>query len=685
MPDVGKVTYRAEVDISGLNDDIKKAESTIKNSDIGESLASEINEGAQKASESVKKAADDINESTDSASGKSTAMSVAVGSAMLQAGNAVLDFGKHMVGVTVDYDSALAQMQAATGASADEMEKYGAAMEAVYANNYGDSFGDIADAMSQIRQQIGPVVDAWDTDAIQNLTEDALYMSDTFGYGTDEIVRATAAMMNMGVDGADAMNLIAEGTQNGLDFSGELLDSISEYSVQFQKLGLDADDMFKIFQAGADSGAFNLDKIGDAVKEFSIRVIDGSDTTKEGFEAIGLNADEMAARFAAGGDSAKAAFEETIEALASMEDPLAQNTAGVNLFGTMWEDLGPAAITALAGIEEGAYGSYDALNQMQEISAESLSNQLGALQRSVESLLMPLMELLVPVVTQIIEAILPALQAILEPLIPIIASVIEPINQIVTALMPLITLIMETLSPLLTMLAELFSQVFSQAASAVSGAINTIMPVLQTVVNFVSSVLSPVISALSSLFSSVFGSILSTVNSVIQNITGIFQGIIDFVKNVFTGNWSGAWEAVVSIFDNIIQGIANIFKAPINWIIDGINTFIGGLNKLKIPDWVPIVGGKGFNIPKIPRLKAGIDYVPSDFYPAFLDKGEMVLTAEEASAYRSVGGMANIGSVSYGGRERSAVQINVPLYLDSREVARATAWYTGEQLSWEEM
>ena len=78
------------------------------------------------------------------------------------------------------------------------------------------------------------------------------------------------------------MDLIAAGAQNGLDYSGELLDSISEYSVQFAKLGLDADDMFKIFQKGADTGAFNLDKVGDAVKELSIRVVDGSDTTAEG-------------------------------------------------------------------------------------------------------------------------------------------------------------------------------------------------------------------------------------------------------------------------------------------------------------------------------------------------------------------------------------------------------------------
>jgi len=48
---------------------------------------------------------------------------------------------------------------------------------------------------------------------------------------------------------------------------------------------------------------------------------------------------------------------------------------------------------------------------------------------------------------------------------------------------------------------------------------------------------------------------------------------------------------------------------------------------------VPGIGGKGLNFPKIPRLKVGMDYVPSDYFPAFLDKGERVLTAEENARY----------------------------------------------------
>ena len=74
---------------------------------------------------------------------------------------------------------------------------------------------------------------------------------------------------------------------------------------------------------------------------------------------------------------------------------------------------------------------------------------------------------------------------------------------------------------------------------------------------------------------------------------------------VFTGNWQKAWEGVKSIFSSIVNGFVAIIKLPINLIIDAINSFIAGLNEIEVPDWVPVVGGMGFNIPKIPKLAKG--------------------------------------------------------------------------------
>ncbi|OQO72013.1 phage tail tape measure protein [Enterococcus villorum] len=85
----------------------------------------------------------------------------------------------------------------------------------------------------------------------------------------------------------------------------------------------------------------------------------------------------------------------------------------------------------------------------------------------------------------------------------------------------------------------------------------------------------------------------------------ILTGFIDFITGIFTGDWSRAWQGLVDIFGGIFDGIVAVGKAPINAMIDLINGFIGGLNNIKIPKWVPGIGGKSFSISKLPYLAQG--------------------------------------------------------------------------------
>jgi hypothetical protein len=98
-----------------------------------------------------------------------------------------------------------------------------------------------------------------------------------------------------------------------------------------------------------------------------------------------------------------------------------------------------------------------------------------------------------------------------------------------------------------------------------------------------------------------------TVKDVLDAVKRIFSGIIDFVAGVFTGDWSRAWRGVVNIFGGIMDGLGAVIKAPLNGVIWLINQAISGLNKIKVPDWVPswLGGGKGINIPQIPYLARG--------------------------------------------------------------------------------
>ena len=269
--DVNADVSDAEDSIEGLGDTAEKVGSKMGDAlgNVGGGLKSAFSDAANESIPLVGK----VGELTAGLSGSAVA---AIG-----VGAAAVGVGALAVGTANDISGAMNDFIAITGKGTEETERYQAVMEDIYANNYGESFSDIGQAMAEVTKQLGDMDDA----SLQNVTESAFALRDTFGYDIPESTRAAKAMVdNFGVSGEEAMNLIASGAQNGLDYSGELLDSISEYSVQFDKMGLGAEDMFAIFQKGAESGAFNLDKVGDAVKEMSIRVVDGSDTTTHGLD-----------------------------------------------------------------------------------------------------------------------------------------------------------------------------------------------------------------------------------------------------------------------------------------------------------------------------------------------------------------------------------------------------------------
>ena len=630
------------------------------------------------------------------------------GAAFAAIGSAALAVGTKAVTGAVSFDQAMNQFSASTGIAESELSDYENTLKDIYTNNYGDSFEDVADAMAAVTQQMGDL----DQASLQNITESAFTLRDTFGYDINESVRAANTMMTQfGIEGDKAMGLIATGAQNGLDFSGELLDSISEYSVQFAKVGLDADDMFKIMEKGAETGAFNLDKVGDAIKEMSIRVVDGSATTQEGFSAIGLNADEMAAKFAAGGDSAKEAFDQTIQALADMDDPLAQSQAGVALFGTMWEDLGPEVVTQLANIEDGAYATSDSMEELKDIKYDDLGSMMESLGRSVETLLLPLGEALIPLIQQIIEEILPVIEenlplltdfisqlvsslmplveSLLPPimdlfnlLLPILIQFIEqilpPIIELLTTLLPPIMKLVETLLPplidlfaaLITPLAEILSAILPPLIDVINMLLEPIMALIDQLLPPLTELfkglmpifdaLSPVIEFLGQLFSKVLGGAIEAIMPIIEGVMDVFGGLIDFITGVFSGNWEQAWNGIVDMFKGIFNLIPTIVEGIINGAIAIINGIIWGINQLTGAIGIPAIP----EIPNVslPRFHTGgiVDFAMGEG-PALLKDGEMVLTQKQQAELFA---LAN-GNYSDAANS-SVIVVNSPLYLDGK-------------------
>lgn len=279
--------------------------------------------------------------------------------------------------------SAVNTFAAKTGLAAGQTSMYADMIKNLYKDNMGESMDDVANSLATVEQNMHNMA-GLSLDDLEGVTHSALLLRDTFDFDVNESTRSAAMLMNQfGVTGDEAFNLIAQGAQQGLDKNGDLLDSINEYSVHFKQLGFSAEDMFNILLNGAQSGTFSVDKLGDAMKEFGIRAIDGSDTTKQGFEAIGLNADEMAKKFKQGGEVGKEAFNQVVQGLQNMKDPIAQNTAGVNLFGTMWEDLGVEGVLALGNVNNEIDITDDALQRINDIKYDDAGSALASLGRTI--------------------------------------------------------------------------------------------------------------------------------------------------------------------------------------------------------------------------------------------------------------------------------------------------------------
>lgn len=306
--------------------------------------------------------------------------SLAAGAVEAMAGK-VMELGQAAAETAKEMQAARQQALASTGAAAAEAEKYGQIMKELYASNYGESFEDIGEAVGAVRRNLGDI----SGEGLKSAAEDAITLRDTFGMEYAEQLRAVKMLMDsFGVSSRQAYDLIVQGAQGGFNKNEDLLDTINEYSVHYKNMGASAEEFLNSLANGTAAGTFSVDKLGDAYKEFGIRVKDTASSTTEGFELAGLDADTMREKFAAGGSAARAATDETLQALFAMDDQVKQNQAGVDLFGTMWEDMGIDAIKALTDLNGEISVAKGAMESMKEVKYADIGSQIAGVAREIE-------------------------------------------------------------------------------------------------------------------------------------------------------------------------------------------------------------------------------------------------------------------------------------------------------------
>lgn len=440
-----------EINLESARSEMSKTETSVGK--VGDSFKNLENKSNKTDLSKVKKEMDDVKSSADN-------LKSAVGDALKEAGAAATTVGGALTGTVISANSeekALNSLQAQTGLTAEEMTKYKDVLEDVYKGNFGESQEEVANVLALIKQTTNET----NPSKLKDMTENLFTLRDTYDYDFVETLRAANMLMEQfGVTGDEAFNLIAQGSQKGLNKNGDLLDTINEYSVHYKQLGYDANEFFNSLENGSKAGTFSIDKLGDAMKEFGIRSKDTASSTQEGFALLGYgakasaediqkakdevakleknlyyakeeqkgfnsstseltkqkNADKIAeysealktakeklsslesagkgakgsiedlqARFAKGGDSAKSATAEVLKALFEMDDKVKQNQAGVDLFGTMWEDLGVDGVKALMKVNGSADKAKNTMKKIKDIKYDDVEADWASLGRTVQT------------------------------------------------------------------------------------------------------------------------------------------------------------------------------------------------------------------------------------------------------------------------------------------------------------
>lgn len=439
------------INLESARSEMSKTETSVVK--VGDSFKSLENKSNKTDLSKVKKEMDEVKSSANN-------LKSAVGDALKEAGAAATTVGGALTGTVISANSeekALNSLQAQTGLTAEEMTKYKDALEDVYKGNFGESQEEVANVLALIKQTTNET----NPSKLKDMTENLFTLRDTYDYDFVETLRAVNMLMEQfGVTGEEAFNLIAQGSQKGLNKNGDLLDTINEYSVHYKQLGYDANEFFNSLENGSNAGTFSIDKLGDAMKEFGIRSKDTASSTQEGFALLGYGAkasaediqkakDEVAkleknlyyakeeqkgfnnstseltkqknadkieqysealktakenlanlesagkgakgsiedlqARFAKGGDSAKSATSEVLKALFEMDDKVKQNQAGVDLFGTMWEDLGIDGVKALMKVNGSADKTKNTMKKIKDIKYDDVEADWASLGRTVQT------------------------------------------------------------------------------------------------------------------------------------------------------------------------------------------------------------------------------------------------------------------------------------------------------------
>ncbi|WP_323134956.1 transglycosylase SLT domain-containing protein [Priestia sp. J2] len=294
--------------------------------------------------------------------------------------------GAASVKAAVDINSSQKRIQSQLGLTAKSTKELNKITTDLWKKGYGENMDEVRNGLIQTRQNIKDL----NNDELKQVTQDALVLADVFESDVNEVTRAGGNVMRgFGEDAKHSFDLMAWGAQNGLNFSNEMFDNLSEYAPLYKRMGFSADEYFQLLAKGAKSGVYNLDYINDAMKEFQIRITDESKATYGAFDGLSKGTKQLWKDFKDGKATVKEVHNAVIDDLKNMDNQVDANNLGVQLYGTKFEDLEKDSMYALGNID-GKIKDVDGSMQRASAVTESVGQRAKAAFREFMSAIAPL-------------------------------------------------------------------------------------------------------------------------------------------------------------------------------------------------------------------------------------------------------------------------------------------------------
>ena len=586
---IGKAVTSGKADIKQLTD----ALDTVDDGQAVRNLINDLNDVCDAAQD----AADDIGEIAQATKG---AALMEAADQLSVVGDKIQDVGDKAVSVYAETEMAVSKVNAYFGETGEVAEASAEIVKNVYGSGVGQSMDAVAEAVIMVKKNLG---DLGDTD-LTNLTKQALTLEELYGIDMNETLRGVNSLMKQyGLTAQEAMDYIVRGTQNGLDKTNELGDNLSEYAGKFEQAGYSASEYFQLLQNGLQGGAYNLDKVNDAINEVTTRLADG--TIGDSIDLYSQKTQSLFLAWQNGEATQKQVIDSIVADIGNCTSQQEALNMAAKAFGTMAEDGNLKFITSLTSVGE----TYDNVAG----SAENLFSQTQTSMQEMEANTRKLQQALVPLGEKIVElanVVLPPLVAIITAVSEVFGMLPEPVQNFVVLLGALLVAF-TALTPVIAALAVSFGAlnisllpvigIIAGVAAAIAGIIaivknwgaitewfgnlwqsvsqklvelwnglvvfftETIPAAFQIFISFFSAIpdwWSGLWSQVSAFFANTWNAILQ--NPIVQLVVTTITSLWENAKNTLQGIWSG----ICQIASGAFELLKNVILAPVLLLID---------------------------------------------------------------------------------------------------------------------